>query len=116
MDQNLLRDFFSLGARLETSWISVEGALRIMRDAGIVRGRIAHEVANRTREEYLRNVLFEVAHAVALQSANPAAFVTGEDEGWAPAELKLLRWARKNAHQLEELLAGFDATAEPASR
>jgi hypothetical protein len=92
---------------LLTRWIDGEGARRIMVEAGI----ISHEmpipefsVAKRDREDYLNGLLFEIAYAVAERSANPAAIMAGDEDGYSYCEHAIKQWAETSAHELEELL------------
>jgi len=120
MDKNLLRSLLALhGARSDTCWISADGALKIARESGIVHDPV-FPISDRRRKEYLYCLLFEVAIAVAEQSANLAALDDTrwrDDDGtWDPARKALLQWAKRSTRQLEKLLNGFDAVAEPELR
>ena len=120
MDKNLLRSLLALhGGRPDTCWISADGALKIARESGLVREPV-FSIRRRDRKTYLYCLLFEVANAVAEQSANPAALDDTrwrDDAGtWDPARKALLLWAKRSTRQLEKLLNGFDAAAEPEAR
>jgi hypothetical protein len=88
-------------------WINEEGAQRIMVEAGIRPQPIplcGFSVADRDRQDYVSGLLFEIAYAVAERSANPAALVEGDEDGYSYAERAIKKWAESAAGELEQLL------------
>jgi hypothetical protein len=64
-------------------------------------------VADRDRETYLYGLLYEIGHAVANRSANPAAMPrggVGVDKYRSDGEREVMKGALRSARQLEKLL------------
>jgi hypothetical protein len=98
---------------LSTQWINTEGAQRIMRETGVTPDppnvSELFSVARRDRKDYVWGVLFELALAVAKQSANPAATAqeSADEHGYIPAEEPIHKWAKSSAQRLERILDGL---------